>query len=168
MSAELLFQRLAAKATLAKNLSLARTASGLTQMELAEAASVSRATIAQLESGDGDPRLSTVVDLAAALGTSPILLLMGEDELRAIVNVSRTDNLVSADEVEQMRRLVASGLKKQRLQAGRIGADAARAAGLSAVGAAIGSVLMPGVGTAVGATVGAFLMTRRAKQQDDE
>ena len=111
---------------------------------------MSRATIAQLEGGDGDPRLSTIVDLATALGTSPILLLMGEDELRAIVTVPRTDNLLSDEEVEQMRRMVASGLQKQRLQAGKLGANAARAAGLSVViGAAIGSGLIPGIGTAV-------------------
>ena len=168
MSTELSLHREAAKATLAKNLSLARSANGLTQMDLADAASVSRATITQLEGGDGDPRLSTIVDLATALGTSPILLLMGEDELRAIATVPRTDNLVSDEEVEQMRRMVASGLQKQRLQAGRLGADAARAAGLSAVGAAIGSVLMPGIGTAVGAAVGAFLLARRAERRDDE
>lgn len=168
MADELFFRREAAKVTLAKNLNLARTAGQLTQMELAEAATVSRATIAQLEAGDGDPRLSTIVDLATALGTSPVLLLMGEDEMCAIASVQLNDNLVSADEVEQMRRMVASGLKKQRLQAGRLGANAARAAGLSAVGAAIGSVLMPGIGTAVGAAVGAFLMTRRAEDQDDE
>ena len=158
----------AAKATLAKNLSLARSARGLTQTELASASAVSRATIAQLEGGDGDPRLSTVVDLATALDTSPLFLLMGEDEIRAIASVRRPESLVSDEEVEQMRRMLSSGLGKQRLQAGKLGADAARAAGLSVVGAAIGSALFPGIGTAVGAAVGAFLMARRAERDEEK
>jgi transcriptional regulator with XRE-family HTH domain len=168
MTTLLSLHREAAKATLAKNLSLARSANGITQMELADAASVSRATIAQLEGGEGDPRLSTIVDLATALGTSPILLLMGEDELRAIAAVPRLATLLSDEEIDQMRRWVASGLQKQRLLAGRLGADAARAAGLSAVGAAIGSVLIPGIGTAVGAAFGAFLLARRAERREDK
>lgn len=161
-------QREAVKATLAKNISLARAANGMTQMDLADASTVSRATIAQLEGGDGDPRLSTIVDIATALGTSPMLLIMGEDELRAIATVPRNANLLSDVAIDQMRRMVASGLQKQRLQAGRLGADAARAAGLSAVGAAIGSVLMPGIGTAVGAALGAFLLARHAEREGDE
>ncbi len=167
---ELALHRDAAKATLAKNLVLARNACDLTQAGLAEVASVSRATVAQLESGDGDPRLSTVVDISTALGTSPVLLLLGAEELKALVKITRDapPDLVSDADVEKMRRLVSSGLRKQRLQAGELGASAARAAGLSAVGAAIGSALLPGVGTAIGAAIGAFIGSRSAEADDDD
>ncbi len=147
------------KATLAKNVALARSAASFTQAELAEAAGVSRATIAQIESGAGEPRLSTLVDIATALGTSPVLLLIGKNELDALISVTGNApvELLSEEEVEKMKRLIASGLRRQRLQAAELGASAARAVGLSAVGAAIGSVLLPGVGTAIGAGIGAFL-----------
>jgi transcriptional regulator with XRE-family HTH domain len=158
--------RTAVPTALAKNLSLARAAKGFTQTDLAKAAGGSPATIAQLEVGEGDPRLSTIIDLATALDTSPMLLLMGEDELGAIANISNADSLLSDDQVQQMRRLVSSGLLKQRLQAGKLGAIVAQGAGLSAVGAAIGSGLLPGIGTAVGAAIGAYLIARSIKRED--
>jgi transcriptional regulator with XRE-family HTH domain len=168
MSSDLVLHRDAAKATLAKNLVLARSACELTQGQLAEAAGISRATIAQMESGSTDPRLSTLVDLATAMGTSPVLLLLGEDELRALAKVvgETPKELVSEDEVDQMRRLISSGLGKQRVQAATLGATAARAAGLSAVGAAIGTALIPGIGTAIGAAIGAFMGSR--SEDEDE
>ncbi|MGQ0565628.1 MAG: helix-turn-helix domain-containing protein [Gemmobacter sp.] len=45
-----------------------RKALGLTQGELAEKAGVRVATVSDIESGKIDPRLSTLVSLAAALG----------------------------------------------------------------------------------------------------
>ena len=131
----------------------------MTQIELAASSGVSRATIAQLEGGDGDPRLSTLLELAVALGISPMMLLMGEVEMEALARLAeqKHQELLEQEQLDEMRRLLASGLRKHRREAVTIGADAAAAAGLSAVGAAIGSFLVPGRGTVIGAALGAAL-----------
>ena len=62
---------------LAKNVTTARHAAGLTQSQLAEAADLSRATIHLIEAGACDPRVSTIAHLARALHLSPLQLLEG-------------------------------------------------------------------------------------------
>jgi DNA-binding XRE family transcriptional regulator len=52
---------------LASNLLAARRAARLTQTELARVSRISRATLALLEAGAGDPRLSTLELIAGAL-----------------------------------------------------------------------------------------------------
>src|SRR4051794_36437921 len=74
--------------TLAKNLVAARLIAGLTQHELASAAGISRAPIPQLKPGSTAPRLSTIVDLARALGIAPIVLLAGTPEVEALASLS--------------------------------------------------------------------------------
>ena len=55
---------------LARNLATLRQVRGLTQDGLAKAAEVPRSTIANLESGDGNPSLAVLVKVARALSTS--------------------------------------------------------------------------------------------------
>ena len=55
-------------ANLARNLGTLRHARSLTQEALAKAAGVPRSTIANLESGDGNPSLTVLVKVAHALG----------------------------------------------------------------------------------------------------
>jgi transcriptional regulator with XRE-family HTH domain len=154
--------------TLAKNLVAARLIAGLTQHELASAAGISRATIAQLETGSSDPRLSTVVDLARALGIAPIVLLAGTPEVEAFASLSEEpDDLarlrVFPADVARMRDFVASGLLKDRLRAARLGAaiacsGLAASAAIDPAGVAITaglfSAAFPGAGTTVGAALG--------------
>ena len=59
----------------AANLQRARHAAGLTQAELAERSGVSQPHISQLESGTWEPRLTTIMALATALGVEPGALL---------------------------------------------------------------------------------------------
>jgi transcriptional regulator with XRE-family HTH domain len=54
---------------LAVNLKDQREAKGLTQQELSDRSGVPRPTLAHLESGQGNPTLSVLIKVAAALGT---------------------------------------------------------------------------------------------------
>lgn len=144
-----------AQSTLAKNLALARSACNVTQEQLAERAQLSRATIAQIEGGDADPKLSTIMELAIALGVSPVILLLDEQDLKALARVSNNmpKSNLSESQIEDMRRLIQSGITNKITKAVSIGVGAVAGLGLTTtgamVGAAIGSVLMPGVASIV-------------------
>jgi transcriptional regulator with XRE-family HTH domain len=149
----------------------------MSQDQLAGAAGVSRATIIQIEAAEGDPRLSTLAGVSAALGVSPVFLLLGRDELDAIANApgsseaERVRENLSSDELETMRRLLRSGIAKNRTKAVAMGSNAATAAGLAAgalAGAAIGTALLPGLGTAIGAALSAWVAHKRASETKDE
>jgi transcriptional regulator with XRE-family HTH domain len=160
-----LFRGESTDSILAKNLVAARAAAGLTQHELAEAAGVSRATIAHLETGVSDPRLSTLVDLATAMGVPALLLLVGAREAQALVDlpegIEEERPFVSDSIVEKMRRRVASGMLRDRLLAARLGASVVpEGDSLSArVSAAIFSAILPGPGTLTGAAFGRSFTT---------
>lgn len=144
--------------TLANNLALARQLSEVSQTTLARLAGVSRATIAQMEGGESDPKLSTLVRVAAALKISPLLLLMSAEDLQALATDSDQKPLLSAEEAIEAKRLLASGLKKKRSKAVQLVRDAAdkdleSAAKLSVHGAMLGAALLPGSGAFVAATI---------------
>jgi transcriptional regulator with XRE-family HTH domain len=159
-------QRESVDSILAKNLVAARVIAGMTQHDLATAAGVSRATIAQLETGFSDPRLSTVVDIARALGIAPIVLLSGTEEveaLAALVEEARGDHAaVPSTDLARMRDYIESGMLKDRIRAARVGATVARGGSADtptsvAVTAGLFSATLPGRGTTVGAQLGKLL-----------
>ena len=163
--------------TLAANLVLAREAAGLTQSALASRAGTSRATVAQIESGQSDPRLSTMGAIADALGVSVfVLLLSGQDFGRLVQLATRADEFQKSQLGDAERAVL------EQLSQSRVSADRRKAARLStgvasdlgfdtvgaAVGAAIGTALAPGLGTIVGAFVGGGKRTRKGDERSDE
>ncbi len=66
------------KLYLAQNVTSARRRAGMTQLELAKAAELSRATVHLVEAGICDPRLSTITRLADALRVNAWDLLTQE------------------------------------------------------------------------------------------
>src|SRR4051812_3281046 len=146
---------------LAKNLVAARIIAGVTQQALANRAGISRATVAQLETGCSDPRLSTVVDLAEALGVVPMVLLAGVREVRLLATLAQgIENPLSISATDRVRlhEYVATGMLKDRVRAARLGGDLARtnAEGDRCIPIITGlfSATLPGEGTIVGACLG--------------
>lgn len=158
----------------AKNISAARNALNISQDDLAERALISRATLIQIESGRADPLLSTIVKLASALEISPTILLMGKNEIEAIAQVSKSNEcrttLAELDEekVQEMERLVESGMDRNRNKAAKMGGEMSGAISSAAgaiPGAAIGTILLPGLGTVIGATLGALFGKTLSKRR---
>lgn len=164
------------KEIIAKNLIIARTVNNMTQEELAQRAGISRYTIVQIENGEGDPKLSTLSDIASALGFSVALLFLGENEFKAIQTMNNEqaekfiNENISPEELKQLNKLSKSTLQKNHIKAARMGVEAAQKGGLvpaknsevasaaagAAAGAAIGTILLPGIGTAIGAAIGSL------------
>ena len=63
----------------ARRLRSARRALGLTQHELGKQAGISGSQVYRLEAAEREPRLSTLVSLARALGKDPAELVRGLD-----------------------------------------------------------------------------------------
>ncbi|WP_231586104.1 helix-turn-helix transcriptional regulator [Pandoraea apista] len=57
-----------------ESLVVARKDAAMTQAELADRAGLSRMTVQKVESGALDPRMSTVLEMARALGLEPMLV----------------------------------------------------------------------------------------------
>lgn len=155
---------------LARNLVVARVSVGVTQHALASSADVSRATIAQIETGCADPRLSTIAGLAGALGIPSILLLLGPEELNLLATLAerlaeQPAPPIPIGQLEKLKRLVDGGMLKDRVRAGRLGAEIARSSGFvsatAPITAAICSAINPDLGVRLGALLGEIFADQR-------
>jgi transcriptional regulator with XRE-family HTH domain len=152
-------------AVFARNTIILRDLLGWTQHDLADQSGISRATIALLESGSGDPRLSTMLRIARAFGVSLVVMLATRTEVSAMVDVgpalSSSPVAIDQQDLNRMRDSVASSQVRDWRRAARLGAIIGRSAGCTSPGAAatagLFSVAAPGRGTAFGATLGRLL-----------
>ncbi|MCL4850986.1 MAG: helix-turn-helix domain-containing protein [Bryobacteraceae bacterium] len=165
------------KETLARNLTAARTALELSQDDLSAIAGVSRATIIQIENATGDPRLSTLVNIATALHVTPMFLLLGKADIQSIASLAsdttaqQISDQLSDEDISKVTRLLQSGIARNRSNAVRLVTAAAATAGAGAtggaVGAAIGGLLAPGIGLAAGAALGWLISSVFAEKRGE-
>lgn len=117
---------------LAFNLYNARKARNFTQSELSDLSGVSRSTIALMEKGDSDSKLSSISDIATALEVSPSVLLMTEDDAAILGEVIRGqgyEELLKAVEqvdLERIQKFASTGLRRGHLKAALEGINIVR------------------------------------------
>lgn len=153
------------------NLALAREAAGLTQHELAHLAQTSRATIAQIEAGSSDPRMSTIAALALALGVTPDLLLLGEREASRLVDVldlchEIIDMAPNDAQTNTMTQLVESRVAKENRRGARYAADYVSARGYDGLGSRVGAAIINAHTPGIGASIGAFLFSDEEEPEE--
>ena len=95
-----------------------------------------------------------------------MFILLGQEDLEVLSDLRNAESLpvvsdkLSEEDIETMRRLLRSGISRNRNKAIKMGTAAASAKGGVApsvlAGAAIGSILLPGIGTAVGTILAGF------------
>ena len=107
---------------LARTLTSIRTAFEMTQEGLATRSGVSRATIYQIESCEGDPRLSTIASLASAFNITPALLLLSEADYEAIhrmveAGIGHSGGNGRKTKLASIRQLWQSGIPRKRAEA---------------------------------------------------
>jgi transcriptional regulator with XRE-family HTH domain len=97
--------------TVAANVKRLRQEAGLTLAELAMAAGLGKSTLAQLESGKGNPSVETLWAIAAALRV-PFGRLMEDDRPAVTVVRASEQPAVTSSETGQIGRLLASAPRR--------------------------------------------------------
>ncbi|ACL03050.1 transcriptional regulator, XRE family [Desulfatibacillum aliphaticivorans] len=164
------------KYALAKNVAVGRKAHNMSQQALADASGVSKSTIAAIETGKGEPSLSTIVAIACTLQCSPQMLFFDDSTLNFLMLLlyHHPEELkkvkLSKGDIAKAAGGLGSGLRSGLYKAAKVGAQAAEEAnfeGAAKTGAAIGTCRTPGIGTAIGAafanSVGPDKIPRNAK-----
>ncbi len=85
----------------------ARQRQGLTLDALAASASISRATLSNLERGEHSPSLTAATNVARALGIG-LALLLGDEDSRPVVTIPKRERLVFRDPATGIERQLLS------------------------------------------------------------
>jgi transcriptional regulator with XRE-family HTH domain len=104
---------------LAVNLKDQREARGLTQQELSERSGVPRPTLAHLESGQGNPTLSVLIKVAAALGTGiEALVSATKPKVRVVAKVDLPSEARGGVELRSLGMDLGIGFERWELSRG--------------------------------------------------
>ena len=127
------------RAMLAKNIVSARKAKAkllgrhYTQEKLAADSGISTTAIAQIERGEGDPRLSTITGIAVALEVNPVFLLFGRQEIETLHQMiegldaqsfTELSERFFSNSIKEINKLANSSLPRQQIKASQMGAGA--------------------------------------------
>lgn len=144
--------------SVAENLIIARRVAGLSQHELAQRANLSRATIAKIETGQSDPRLSTITILAQALGVTPHALISTNEEVDRMIDILDTcheivDIAPNEDKTNDLTTDDTNirALRRSAERAAAFSRDVGYQSMSSQVASAIYNTHAPGIGAAIGA-----------------
>ncbi|HEX2875925.1 MAG TPA: helix-turn-helix domain-containing protein [Polyangiaceae bacterium] len=104
---------------LAVNLKDQREARGLTQQELSDRSGVPRPTLAHLESGQGNPTLSVLIKVAAALGTGiEALVSASRPKVRVVTRADVPTEARGGVELRSLGMDLGIGFERWELQRG--------------------------------------------------
>jgi len=159
--------------SIASNIIAVRELLSLKQEEVAEKAGVSRSTIIQMEKGEADPQLSTLLKVTQALNINLFLLFISKHELKALIKlVKDEENINILSNIE----LINDNIEKLQMEKKNLGEDKSKTYDylnkLPIIGALIGSVigttLLPGMGTVAIGLLGKYLgqMKTEVKNSD--
>ena len=88
-----------------------RKEKGLTQFELAEMLHVTDKAVSKWETGDGNPEITILIELARVFGVSVDYLLIGKEAPKEIIIMSKIELCCKEDNVELFEELSAEALK---------------------------------------------------------
>lgn len=115
---------------LALNVKAARLALTYTQAELAAVCGLSRATISQIESGEGDQALSTLLKIEQALKVPLTYLMLTQEVANSMYLVVGSPRMITSEQRRSIDKLVNSGIERQQRKGIQMACMLMRAAGV--------------------------------------
>jgi len=97
------------KDTLNTRIQRLRKEKGLTQADLASKLNITDKAVSKWESGDGNPDISLLPELAEIFGVTTDYLLTGKEQEEKIVTISRMELCAKKDDVEMAKEFKGSG-----------------------------------------------------------
>ena len=159
--------------SIASNVIAVRELLNLKQEEVAEKAGVSRSTIIQLEKGEADPQLSTLLKVTHALSINLFLLFISKHELKALIKLVKEEENIS---ILSSIDLINDNIEKLQKEKKNLGEDKSKSGDIyntlpivgALIGSVIGTTLLPGMGTVDIGLLGKYLGQMKTETQNSD